>query len=128
MNSRSSRTSRVMVGGLLLTLLGLGCNSKSDGLATGDGGLGGGPGAGGAGTGGAGAGGAGAGGAGTGGAGTGGAGTGGAGTGGAGAGGAGGLSGAGGTSAASGCPVNPSACTDGMDNDNDGKIDGADPE
>jgi hypothetical protein len=31
-------------------------------------------------------------------------------------------------SAASGCPVNPSACTDGIDNDGDGKIDGADPE
>jgi hypothetical protein len=31
-------------------------------------------------------------------------------------------------SAAAGCPTNPSACTDGIDNDGDGKIDGADPE
>src|SRR6185436_9912124 len=42
-------------------------------------------------------------------------------------GGAGGSSGAGG-SASAGCPVSPSACTDGIDNDGDGKIDGADPE
>jgi hypothetical protein len=42
-------------------------------------------------------------------------------------GGAGGTSGAGGTASA-GCPVSPSACTDGIDNDGDGKIDSADPE
>jgi hypothetical protein len=42
-------------------------------------------------------------------------------------GGAGGTSGAGG-SASVGCPVNPSACTDGIDNDGDGKIDSDDPE
>ncbi len=39
-------------------------------------------------------------------------------------------SGSGGTpsSASFGCPVNPSQCTDGKDNDGDGKIDSADPE
>jgi hypothetical protein len=41
----------------------------------------------------------------------------------------GGTTGTGGSaSAAAGCPVNPSACTDGIDNDGDGKIDSADPE
>jgi hypothetical protein len=41
----------------------------------------------------------------------------------------GGVTGTGGSiSAAAGCPTNPSACTDGIDNDGDGKIDGDDPE
>jgi hypothetical protein len=39
----------------------------------------------------------------------------------------GGAGGAGG-SASLGCPINPSACTDGIDNDGDGKIDSDDPE
>ena len=39
-----------------------------------------------------------------------------------------GTGGAGGSSASVGCPVNPSACTDGRDNDGDGKIDALDPE
>jgi hypothetical protein len=110
----------LLVSGLLVGLLGVACNSKSDGLAgAGDGG-GAATGGSGAGTGGAGAGTGGAG-AGTGGAG--------AGTGGAGAGtGGAGIVPDGGASAALGCPVNPSACSDGKDNDNDGKIDFADSE
>jgi hypothetical protein len=84
------------------------CNSKSDGSASAGGGGGNGGGAGGnAGNAGGAAGNAG-------------------GTTGGGAGGN--AGGVGGASAAAGCPVNPSACTDGIDNDGDGKIDGADPE
>lgn len=45
-------------------------------------------------------------------------------------GGTGGSTGTGGLggSASAGCPVNPSQCTDGIDNDGDGKTDSADPE
>jgi hypothetical protein len=91
----------LLAGALLLAA----CNSKNDGTATGTGGAGGNAGGSAGNTAGAG---------------------GNAGSAGS-AGGAGGTAGVGG-SAASGCPVNPSACTDGMDNDGDGKIDGADPE
>jgi hypothetical protein len=45
------------------------------------------------------------------------------------AGGAGAINGAGGGGSTSfGCPINPSACSDGKDNDGDGLFDGADPE
>src|SRR4051812_43315620 len=45
-----------------------------------------------------------------------------------GTGGTGGASGGAAGSASFGCQVNPSQCTDGIDNDGDGLIDGADPE
>jgi hypothetical protein len=38
------------------------------------------------------------------------------------------MTGSGGASASAGCPVSPSQCTDGIDNDGDGKIDSDDPE
>jgi PPE-repeat protein len=130
----------VLLGGLALGLvMGLNCGGSASRVSGDNGGVAGSTGGGAnagqgsgnagqdgtAGAGGSGTGTAGAGGSGTGTAGAGGSGTGTAGTG---AGGSGTAGAGGGISAAAGCPVNPSQCTDGIDNDGDGLIDADDPE